>query len=81
MDGNDSELLMRHATRKDIPWIPWHARISESSLKVVDEGQYAKVEMEVLGLGTLIILGERVYSFERQRYEWAAESKLSASVK
>lgn len=81
MDGNDSELLMKHATRQDIPWIPWHARISEGLLLVTDEGQFARVEMEVSGLGTLVILGERVYSASRQRYEWTTESQLSASVK
>lgn len=77
---NHDDLMKRHLHRREENFVPYHERRSEARLKYTDNGKSVTVEMEVVGLGTLVFLAEAKYCEYLKYYRWNQDAVLSASI-
>lgn len=80
MDNNHDELMKRHQNRRETNFVPYHERRSTGELKYRDEGARVRVEMEVAGLGTLVLIAESQYCDILKHYKWDQKAELKAQL-
>ncbi len=79
-DGNHDDLMKRHANRREVNFVPYQERRSEGRLHYADLGAQVRVEMEVIGLGTLVIVAEAKYCEYLKHYRWNESAELKGSL-
>lgn len=78
-DGHD-DLMKRHQERREVDFIPYHARRSDGKIKFTDDGAKLTIEIEVIGLGTLIILANANFSQVTKSYKWDQSAEFLARI-
>lgn len=81
MDDSHEDLMKRHAKRRETNFVPYHERRSEGALKIQDDGARVTLEMEVSGLGVLVITADAKYSQIAQQYKWNSKATVSGSLR
>jgi hypothetical protein len=80
VDNNHDELMKRHQNRRETNFVPYHERRSAGQLRYRDEGARVRVEMEVAGLGMLVLIAESRYCEVLKYYKWDQQAELKAQL-
>jgi hypothetical protein len=70
------DLMKRHQNRREINWVPFTERRSEGRLHYADLGAQVRVEMDVIGLGTIVLIAEAKYCDYLKHYRWNQDAEL-----
>ena len=78
--GNHDDLMSRHRNRRDTNFVPYHERRSEGRLQYTDLGSKVRLEIEVNGLGTLVLIAEAKYCEYLKHYRWTEKAELRGAI-